>query len=169
MKYLASNNRLEKNKCSLVSFTKYKTLSTICLLATSSCLSVDNHVTLWEYRTVAQAYIPINAMMKTKLKNNCKLYRYISLLQSEDYRRKWFRVNLAIRQTRQFVLDRRKAICIFDIDPLIIKLSVSGTLIRLEIDANKLVTAGVNELRHDLKPYHRSERVVEYSDAMRLS
>ena len=124
------------------------------------------HVTLWEYRTVAQSYIPINAMMKATLKNNCKLYRYILLLQSEDILER-FKANLAI--CKQLVLEKRKAICIFDIDRLIIKPAVPRTLIRLEIDANKLVTAGVNELRHYLKTCYRSERVVEYSDPMRFS
>lgn len=88
------------------------------------------------------------------------------LLQSEDILER-FKANLAI--CKQLVLEKRKAICIFDTDRLIIKPAVPRTLIRLEIDANKLVTAGVNELRHYLKTCYRSERVVEYSDPMRFS
>lgn len=52
MKYLVSNNRFEKNKCSLVLFIKYKILLIICLLVISLCFSVDNYVILWEYRVV---------------------------------------------------------------------------------------------------------------------
>lgn len=98
--------------------------------------------------SVAQGYVPIIATIKAKLYSNSKSRRYISLLQSEDTRERCC-VNLAICQIG-LACSWPKAICIFDIDRLIIKPPVPWTLIRIEIDANKLVTAGVNELRHAL-------------------